>query len=197
MNAVIFDIGNVLIRWRPEAALAPLFASPSDLEEALQRAGFSAWNREQDRGRSWEDGIAAAATPQDARLFRAYYQGLAAAHAETIPQTVALLEQLAGRAVPLYALTNASVETARIVARTHGFMARFRDVCISGAEALLKPDPEIYRRLLARNALEAGDCLFVDDSAANVAGAQAVGMKAHHYTGADGLRERLQHEGLL
>jgi putative hydrolase of the HAD superfamily len=54
-----------------------------------------------------------------------------------------------------------------------------------------KPDAEIY--LLAAQALDAApeDCLFVDDKAANVEGARAVGMRAHLFTGLDGLRAAL------
>jgi len=39
--------------------------------------------------------------------------------------------------------------------------------------------------------------LFVDDSAANVAGAQAAGLKAHRHTTVEALADLLRRHGLL
>jgi 2-haloacid dehalogenase len=61
----------------------------------------------------------------------------------------------------------------------------------------VKPDPAIYRLLLDRNGLEASSCLFIDDSPKNVAGAEAVGMKAHHFTSPARLRDYLAGAGIL
>jgi 2-haloacid dehalogenase len=68
---------------------------------------------------------------------------------------------------------------------------------VSGDEKLLKPDPAIYNLLLGRNSLEAGDCLFIDDSEKNVKGAKAIGMKAHHFTTPEALRKMLVEMDLL
>ena len=68
---------------------------------------------------------------------------------------------------------------------------------MSGDEKLIKPDPAIYQLLLERNGLEAGDCLFIDDSLKNVKGAEAVGMKAHHFTSPEALGHDLAAMGVL
>jgi HAD superfamily hydrolase (TIGR01509 family) len=62
---------------------------------------------------------------------------------------------------------------------------------------VVKPDPAIFRLLLARNGLDAARCLFIDDSAANVRGAAALGMQAHHFTDAARLEATLRELGLL
>jgi 2-haloacid dehalogenase len=77
------------------------------------------------------------------------------------------------------------------------FLTWFTDVVVSGEEKLVKPDAAIYTRLLERNGLQAGDCLFIDDSAANVAAARAVGMQAVHFTGVQTLRRDLAMHGIL
>ena len=64
-------------------------------------------------------------------------------------------------------------------------------------ERIVKPDPAIYRLLLDRNGLEATSCLFIDDSPKNVAGAEAVGMTAHHFTSPEALRGYLRGAGIL
>ncbi len=73
----------------------------------------------------------------------------------------------------------------------------FRAKVVSGQVKQLKPEPAIYRLLLDRNGLAAGDCVFIDDSIANVEGARAVGMDAIHFTGAEALSRELAARGLL
>ncbi|MEM6423398.1 MAG: HAD-IA family hydrolase, partial [Pseudomonadota bacterium] len=74
---------------------------------------------------------------------------------------------------------------------------QFRDVVVSGKERMMKPDPAIYHVLLDRNGLVAEDCLFIDDSVANVDAARAVGMAAIHFTEPDALADALKDRGLL
>ena len=62
---------------------------------------------------------------------------------------------------------------------------------VSGYVKCLKPSPEIYRILLDRYSLQASDCVFIDDNAANVAGAEAVGIRGILFTGASDLRRQL------
>ena len=54
---------------------------------------------------------------------------------------------------------------------------------VSADVRMVRPAPEIYRHLLKTYHLKAEDCLFIDDTAANVEGAKAVGMEAFHFTG--------------
>jgi 2-haloacid dehalogenase len=110
--------------------------------------------------------------------------------AGAIPEGVELLESLHQAGVPLYGLTNWSGETFAHVEHGYPFLEHFRDILVSGREGLVKPDPEIYRRLLIRNALAAQDCVFIDDSRKNADGAKAVGMVAiHHRDAADTARQ--------
>jgi len=199
MKAVVFDLGNVLIRWQPEAALSHLFDSPEDMARVLAEIDFAGWNLEQDRGRSWDDGVAAGreAHPEQGHVFAAYAEGLAAAHREPISGTIALLERLHAVGTPLFAITNASERTVELVAEMHGFMPRFGDVVISGVEGVAKPDHGIFNTFLARNGYAPEDCLFIDDSPRNVEAARAVGMAAHHFTTADELERDLVERGFL
>jgi len=109
-----------------------------------------------------------------------------------------IVEDLAARAVPLFAITNFSDEFwPAFVEREAALFARFRDVVVSGAERLAKPDPAIYALALDRFGLSGPDAVFVDDRADNVAGAEAAGMRAHHFHDAAGLRAELAGLGLL
>ena len=74
---------------------------------------------------------------------------------------------------------------------------RFRDVVVSGAEKLVKPDPAIYHLALERFGLEAERTVFIDDNVANIAGAASVGLIALHFEGEPKLRGELRALGLL
>jgi len=50
-----------------------------------------------------------------------------------------------------------------------------------------KPDREAYMYALAALEVEANSCLFIDDLARNVEGAEAVGLRAHHFQNRTGL----------
>jgi glucose-1-phosphatase len=55
-----------------------------------------------------------------------------------------------------------------------------------------KPDPEVFRRVLTAYETEPGEAFFADDLAENVAGAASVGISAHLFTTAGGMREAIQ-----
>ena len=109
-----------------------------------------------------------------------------------------LVAELDAGGVPLFAITNFSHEFwPPFRARETELFDRFRDVVVSGEERLVKPDAAIYRLALDRFGLAAEQALFVDDRADNVAGAEAVGMRGHLFTGAGALRRDLITAGLL
>ncbi len=196
---VVFDIGNVLIHWDPKALYRKIFASEAEVEWFIGNVCTSAWNVEQDRGRSFEEAIAEATArhPEHAEAIAAYHHRWHETITHVIDGTVAVLEDLKARGTPLYAITNWHQDKFRETRHRFPFLGHFRDIVVSGEEKVTKPDPAIYRILLERNGLAAENCLFIDDSAKNVAGAEAVGMKAHHFTSPEALRRHLAGLGLL
>lgn len=198
-RAVVFDIGNVLLRWEPRRLLGRLLPDAAAIDAFLAEIDFDAWNLAQDAGRSWAEGVAAvaAAQPRHAATARAFDARWAEAVPGEVPGSVAILDALAAAGRPLYAITNFSAEKWAETLPRHAFLGRFRDVVVSAHERLVKPDAAIFRLFLERNGLAAGDCVFIDDSAANVAGAQAVGMDAIRFTDAPALAAALAARGLL
>jgi len=76
-------------------------------------------------------------------------------------------------------------------------MHAFQGIIVSGREKLVKPDPAIYRLLMARYGLEAPDLVYIDDNQRNAEAATALGMHGIHFTGPDALRRELVGLGLL
>lgn len=197
--SIVFDIGNVLIHWDPRALYRKIFATEAEVEWFLTEVCPPEWNLEQDRGRTFAEAIAEASArhPAHADAIAAYHHRWHETITHVIDGTVEILEELDARGVPLYAITNWNQEKFRETRERFGFLDRFRDIVVSGEERLVKPDPEIYHRLLERNGLVAAECLFIDDSPRNVAGAEAVGMRAHHFRSPAALRRHLSDIGLL
>ena len=191
---VVFDIGNVLIEWDPRFLYRKIFAEQEAMEWFLSHVCTSAWNLEQDRGRSFADAVAEriALYPDHEAAIRAFDERWTETVSGPIAQSVDLLRQLRQAGVPDYAITNFSHEKFGIAKERFPFLAEFRGTIVSGEEKLLKPEPAIYRLLLDRYGLEAADCVFIDDSAANVEGARAVGMHALHFTSPQQLKSDLQ-----
>jgi 2-haloacid dehalogenase len=200
IDTVVFDIGKVLLDWDPRHLYRGLIPEAAEMERFLAEVCTGAWNLEQDRGRPWEEAIAEriALFPRHAALIRAFRARWHEMIPGEVPGTMALLEALRARGVPLYAITNFAADTfAEAAERFPVLREGFRDVVVSGRERLVKPDPAIYRLLLERNGLAAARCLFIDDSEGNVRGAEAVGMRAHHFRDAATLAAELRATGLL
>ncbi|MFN4101230.1 MAG: HAD family hydrolase, partial [Pararhodobacter sp.] len=197
---IVFDVGNVLIRWYPERAVAHHFPDPSEGLAYLERVGFAEWNLANDGGRRMEEAVQAleAAHPGQSAPLGEYVAHFAETIREPIEGTWVLLDQLKAAGHRLFAITNFGAETWPVALMVHpGLATTFEDVVVSGDEKLLKPAPEIFRLLCDRNGLEPADCFFIDDSAKNVTGAQAVGMAAHHFTTPENLEADLRARGLL
>ncbi len=196
---VVFDIGNVLVHWEPRALYRKIFASEDEVEWFIANVCNSDWNLEQDRGRSFAEAVreATARFPEHADAIAAYDLRWHETMPGPIDGTVGILEELRQRGTPLYAITNFNQDKFRETLERFAFLRTFRDIVVSGDERLLKPDPAIYRVLLERNGIDAAACVFIDDSEKNVRGAEAVGMKAIHFTTPQALRADLAGIGLL
>jgi 2-haloacid dehalogenase len=125
--------GNSIIDWQPYRALSDLFDTKQKMEKTLDEIGFFAWNFEQDKGRSWEDGIksAEATMPEHAEIFRSYRRGLAQAHSDLIPGTSELIAELHQSGVNLFGITNAARESFEAVKSAAPSVSLLSDVVVS------------------------------------------------------------------
>jgi 2-haloacid dehalogenase len=184
-TTVVLDIGNVLIGWDPRNLYRKLLPGrEDDMEWFLANVCTGAWNLEQDRGRSFAEGVALllrAHEPRWHELIRAYDERWVEMLSGEIAGSVALLDALHERGVALYAITNWNQDTFERIRPGYPFLARFRGIVVSGRERIIKPEPAIYRLLFERYALDPADCVFVDDSGKNVRGAEAAGMHGVAY----------------
>ncbi len=195
---VVFDVGNVLLRWDPRLVYRELIPEPERLDWFMQNVCTAAWNIEQDRGRSWADAVALLVSqhPEWEREIRAYDERWHESIPGIVEDSVAVLTELKGRGDKVYAITNFSREKWAECLIRFPFLQSFDGVIVSAHERLIKPDPAIFELLMQRYDLAAGDCIFVDDSARNVAAAGALGMQTVHFIEPIDLRSALRERGL-
>jgi 2-haloacid dehalogenase/putative hydrolase of the HAD superfamily len=187
------------VRWNPRTLYAKIFKEPADLDRFLSHVGTLDWHAATDRGVTFADNIAArsAQYPHHAEHLAAWWDRWDEMFSGTISETESIIEDLAARGVPQFGLTNMSHETWDGVRAMSPAFRHFRDTVVSGHERVIKPEARIYEIVLERTGLEAADLLFVDDSAANIAAADALGFHTHHFTDPAALRRVVERHGLL
>lgn len=194
----VFDVGNVLIRWDPHCLYRKLIHDEAERNDFLTRICSGEWNLEMDRGKPFAQGVAelSALFPEKAHLISAFHERWVETLDGAVEGSVAILDELRAGGIPCYAITNFNHETFDIASRHFPFLDGFHGVVVSGRERVVKPDRRIYQLLCSRYGLAPADCLFIDDSAANVEGARAAGMRAHHFSEPETLRAELKAAGL-
>jgi len=200
VRAAIFDIGNVLFTWHPRFLYERLIGDDRALAAFLDEVLTLEWHFQHDEGRDFADTSAEliAQHPQHADLIAAWRPRFNESVGGPVPGMHDLVADLDSTGVPLFAITNFSHEFwPPFRAEWPQLFDRFRDVVVSGDEKLVKPDAAIYRLALARFGLEPHEAVFIDDNAANVAGAEALGIRSIHFTDVDATRRELAAAGLL
>ncbi|MBV0913328.1 HAD family hydrolase [Anianabacter salinae] len=198
INAVVFDIGNVLIGWDPEPVYDRLIGPD-------RRAGLFAgtdvreMNLDIDRGHDFSTRIrqSAAAHPNwhdEIMLWEAHWIEMLG---PVIPHSVALLRALRSKGVPVFALSNFGVATLKMADAEYPFLTEFDRRFISGDLRLIKPDPAIYRAVEDATGLAPETLLFADDRPENIVAAEARGWNGHLFEAPEGWAARLVSEGLL
>ena len=190
---IVFDFGGVLVDWNPHYLYDGYFGSREKADWFLANICTMDWNVQMDGGKPFAQGIAELSVvhPQWSREIQMYFDRWMDMMGEEIPHMRELIQDLKRRGYRIFGLTNWSAETFCQVRHKYGIFDLLEGMTVSGEEHVTKPDQAIYRRLLDRFSLTPGECLFIDDNAANVAGAIQAGMAAVRFTDPATLKEYL------
>ncbi len=165
----------------------------------FQEVDFMAWNAQQDRGRTFTEGVAdlSAQFPHHAHLIQAYHDHWKDSIGSAITGTVEILKRLKQADYPLYGLSNWSAETFPFAREKYDFFDLFDDMIISADVGFVKPEPEIYDLMLEKIDRPANECLFIDDSLPNIDQAKQKGFVTIHFTSPEQLEDELNRMGIL
>ena len=197
-EAVIFDIGNVLTRWQPEAFYDRV------LGEERRRALFAevdlhGMNEIVDAGGLFRETIYdwADQHPGWAPEIRMWYDCWIELASPRIEGSIALLRALRAKGVPVFALTNFGSYSYDEARTKLDFLSEFDREYVSGRMGVTKPDPRIYQMVEADCGLPPDRLLFTDDKADNITAAARRGWRTHQFETWQGWARRLVAEGLL
>lgn len=195
---VVFDVGNVLVRWSPTEIVRLTFGNDADVEGLVKVLFTSS---------IWMDLNKGLISEAQAKQRYQQEKQLSAADCERlfyyIKQTqlliygsVDLLKRIKAAGYGVYALTDNVVEIVEYLKSTYQFWPLFDGTTVSAELGLLKPQPEIYQSLLETHQLVASQTVFLDDMPYNVDGARAVGMAAIQFEDAQQCETALKQIGL-
>lgn len=196
---IVFDIGRVLIHYDPDIPFSRLIPDAEERKWFFDNICTSAWNIEQDRGRTWEEAEALliADHPDHAeniRNFRRHWH-------EMVPRayddSVSLMERLIDEGRDVTMLTNFAADTFAEARQRFTFLDRPRGVTVSGEIGVIKPDRAIYDHHATAFGLDPAAALFIDDSQKNVDGAKTAGWQAVLFTDAEKLEWDLKRYGIV
>ncbi len=197
-QAVIFDIGNVLIEWQPENFF------DREVGEDRRRALFAAvdlhaMNDRVDSGGNFHDVLAETAEthPEWRVEIEMWHDRWIELASPAIDHSVRLMGALQRNGVPVFSLTNFGIQTYDIAAEKYPFLRQFDRDYISGHLGVIKPDPAIYAAVEQTCGIAPEALLFADDREDNIKAAAARGWQTHLFTVPQGWADRLVASGLL
>jgi 2-haloacid dehalogenase len=195
---IVFDIGKVLVHYDPDLPFSRLIPDEAERKWFFDNVCTSAWNIEQDRGRTWEDAEAEIIPlfpdhEENIRGFRRHWH-------EMVPyaydDSVALMEGLIDTGHDVTLLTNWAADTFVEARSRFPFLEKPRGITVSGEIRAIKPERAIYDHHATTFGLTPAATIFIDDSQKNIDGAKAAGWQAVLFTDVPTLRRDLADRGI-
>jgi FMN phosphatase YigB (HAD superfamily) len=199
IDAILFDVGNVLVQWDPRHLYRKLLPDEAAVETFLKDVCTLEWHFAHDQGISFEQNAASLkeAHPDHAELIDFW----GARYLEMSPGEVdgvsALMDRAESAGLEFHGLTNMPSSIYPLLTEAFPPVARLKTVVVSGDEKICKPDLEIYRRALTRMGTDPARTLYVDDTLVNANAAVELGMVSHHFKHAVGLEAHLEELGVF
>ena len=198
-KAVLWDIGNVMVRWDPRTLYSKIFPDPVERDRFLSSVCTMDWHVAHDLGVSFAANRARLVPrfPQYEAQITAWETRWMEMFSGYIEETNSAIEALHAQGVAQFALSNMSAEVFPDIIALVPAWGRLSGQLLSAETATLKPDPAIYRQACDRFGFSPAEFLFIDDSAANIAGARVLGFEVHHFVDPAALRPALELHGLI
>lgn len=200
IDCVVFDIGNVLIRWDPCNLYRQMGYTDAMTASILQETGLLRVNhRVLDAGGDFRATLEPLAEefPHHAEFIRAFDHRWTDMLGGVITTSVTILQTLKRNGVPVYAISNFNREKFDLTRSLLPVLDEIDELVLSGDVGLVKPDAAIFDLLVRRRRLSVERTVFIDDVAQNIETARELGFATIHFDDAStDLAAELLHRGL-
>ena len=196
---VVFDLGGVVVAWKPDEIIARAIPDAETRALAKQHVMLHPDWLELDRGMLTVNQAIERATTRSGlpeQVVRSLVESVPEALVAN-EETVALMRRVKAAGNSLYCLSNMPTGSMEYLEKRYDFWDLFDGAVISSRVHYCKPEREIYEHLLTTYDLEPSDTVFIDDVAANVEGARAVGIQAIRFVSVRQTEEELRKLGCL
>ncbi len=195
---LVFDVGNVIVRWSPIEIIRLSFSATEDSEQ-LAKSVF--------QSDIWADLNKGLMSESEAKIkFQAKF-GFTSKKSEQlfyyikhtqllIFGSVDLLRKVKCAGYNLYALTDNVIEIVEYLKSAYDFWQLFDGTIVSAEVGYLKPQPEIFNRLLSQYEISATETVFIDDMSYNIKGAESIGFSGILFENAAQCESELKSLGL-
>lgn len=197
-NSIIFDFGNVLIRFDEETIMRPYFRDKNEIKRCLPIIFDRAYWDKLDDGTLTENGVCKlikGKVPEESLLkcektLLNWYKNI-----PPIFEMWELVDKLKKMGKRIFLLSNISkyfADNYSSVPELSTFLSNFDGLVFSSEVGVVKPDSKIFDILIKKFDIKKDECIFIDDSIKNVIGAKNYGIDAFHYkNNIDDLKEIL------
>lgn len=196
MKNIIFDLGRVLLSYEPSDYLKKQYRNYQKLDDIVFRNPL--WLK-LDEGTITRHEF----TEKVKNDYPEYSQEIETIMEQwiellsPIQENINLLPELKEKGYHLYVISNFHLDAYERFLKKQKWLSFFDGVIISAQEKMMKPDLNIFKLLLERYHLKSHECLFIDDSLANIKACQKVGMAGLYLPDASVLKDELHSKKII
>lgn len=197
---IIFDVGNVIVKWSPEDIISNTFPSfdYNDKNHFINLIfGSNTWRslnlgivEENDAKQIFMNSLNI-----DQKTINELFANINSTQV-LIPETVKLMKQLKSNQYSLYGLTDNVHFIIAYLRQRYDFWKHLKDVTVSAEVGMMKPDQAIFNYVITKNNILPDETVFIDDHLPNIISARKSGLHTIHFTNTEDCIEDLEKLGI-
>ncbi len=197
IELVIFDLGNVLINHNAEIFIDEFIKHSGEQRQRVIDVFIKAYSRKFDTGHSsgydfYNEINEDLTLDLTFEQFKEIYCGIFQEHSEFKPVVYEIMQKY-----DTAILSNIDELHHNFIMNKWPWLYDIKNIFVSYKMGIIKPDKEIYVKVLSKFGLPAHKTLFIDDKEENVKGAQDVGLNSIHFSETNAVIKELGEYGIL
>ncbi|MCO6558291.1 MAG: HAD family phosphatase [Bifidobacterium sp.] len=197
---VVFDFGNVLVNWDPQAVMLPRYSQElTDRFLDNDVSGFYDASDAMDIGGTSVQAVASVRKQYGepwADMLDYYFKNFEDSLVGPVQGMRVLVNDLKAAGIGVWGLSNWATELFPPARKFYPILSDLDDAVVSGYVKLRKPHRDIFEFALKRFGIPADTALFVDDKAMNIVGANSAGIRGVRFNDSAKLRALLRQNGI-